>query len=163
MAHGGKDSSGKQGSGRGGVARNSSSNHHSYHSGAQQAHLQHQNKMVSNSMNFGESTHHQQRGSHGGDGLGNMKLKLSKKQKSTTIEPPTAIHQGIGGASGHSAHHLDRQQQYERLGGNVPRQSQTAGGAVNSHQQKHSSQTRGGTAAGGGSTGHIKSASQHAN
>jgi len=79
-------------------------------------------------MNF--DPHRQQRGSASGEGLGGLKLKLSKKQKSTTIEPPNAMLQNAGnGPGGHSAQHLDRQMQYQHR--------QTAGGG-----QKYSSQTR---------------------
>jgi hypothetical protein len=61
--------------------RNTSTAHHPYHTQGIAGHTQ----LVSNSMNL--EPHQQQRTLQGHDTSGGMKLKLSKKQKSTTIEP----------------------------------------------------------------------------
>ena len=96
-------------SGHGRSTRGTTSSHNPYHTQGLSAH----NQLVSTSMNL-DSQPQPQRTLQGADGQpGGYKLKLSKKQKSTTIEPQNpALAQNppkTAPSSGYSAIQLNRQ------------------------------------------------------
>lgn len=134
-SHAVKDAMMKQGHGR--STRGTSSSHNPYHTQGISGH----NQLVSNSVNL--EPHQQQRTLQGHDGPGGMKLKLSKKQKSTTIEPQNPMMQNPPktAPSGHSAIQLSRQIDYQgKQHGAPPKYVQQArGGQASGHNSHQSS------------------------
>lgn len=131
----------KQAPGR--STRGASSSHNPYHTQGIGGHSQ----LVSNSMNLEP----QQRTLQGQDGPGGMKLKLSKKQKSTTIEPQNPMVQNPPktAPSGHSAIQLSRQIEYQsKQHGAPPKYVQQARsgqmtGQASHHSSNHHQQNSG--------------------